>query len=776
MQVPEVRPDITLSEVAPSVLAARLRALYEISERLSGSLSREEIARIVTDKVVGVFGAAMGSLIEISPDGSEASIVGSVGFPEQVISDFQPFPVDGPFPLRDAVRTRSPVLLRDLDAWIERYPPGAMREHEGARAVLPLVIDDKVNGCITLTFDEPREFSPDDVDFMMSVAHHCALAMERTRLFEFHAQHVEALAKLHQISVDLSAAVTKEEVARAIDEYLRGTLGGVITGVMELSADGNYLDLLRSTNWSEAQLTGLQRIPIDAPLPVRDAVQMRTPIFLRNSAEWIERGYAEPPGGFSAGPSQARVALPLINGTRAIGVLTITYGAHQSFLAADREFLIAVAQQCAQALERARLYDAERSARLDAEQTARRIAQLQRSASALAITITRQEVAECILEQLREAFEPAAAAVLELSDDQTELHLIVAHGTNAESRARFETFSVDVAVPASEVVRTLQPSFIRSREEWLSAGYLPEGIADPERKSWATIPLIAENGPVGVMTITFNEHRSFPLEEREFMHGFADQCAIAIERARLYEAAESARGKAEQANAAKSQFLGIMSHELRTPLNAVIGYSDLLLMEVRGTLVPEQRIQVERIRSSAWHQLTLIEEILSYARIEAGKEQVRIARTNLRDLIADTVELLRPDAHRKNIALQVSVEAPDLLIETDPAKVRQIMLNLAGNAVKFTQQGSVEIGARRVPEGVVCWVRDTGPGIPADKLDLIWQPFTQVDQSDTRNVGGTGLGLTIARRLALLLGGTLMVQSELAKGTTFELRLPSATA
>ena len=104
------------------------------------------------------------------------------------------------------------------------------------------------------------------------------------------------------------------------------------------------------------------------------------------------------------------------------------------------------------------------------------------------------------------------------------------------------------------------------------------------------------------------------------------------------------------------------------------------------------------------------------------------------------------------------------------------MLNLAGNAVKFTAQGTVEIGARREPNAIVCWVRDTGPGIPADKIDLIWQPFTQVDQSDTRHEGGTGLGLTIARRLAVLLGGSLDVQSEVGKGTLFELRLPSAVA
>jgi signal transduction histidine kinase len=764
------------SDAARAVLEARLRALYEISEALSRASAREEIASVVTGQIIRVFGATMAGLVEITADGHEAMLIGAVGFPAEALSTYLRFPVDSPFPLRDAVRTKSPVVVRDLAAWRERYEgPTVAADLDGSRVVLPMIAHDRVNGAITFTFDSARDFADDDVDFMMTVAHHCALALERARLFEEHAQNVEALTKLHAITVSVSAALTKVQVAKVITDHLTGTLGAITTGVMELSEDGSELILLYSTNWTDAQRERLKRFSLDLPLPVRDAVLRRAPVFLRNVQEWLDAGYSAPPGGFASDPTGARVALPLLIGDRAIGVLSLTYARVYDFTAADREFLLAVAHQCAQAIDRARLYDAEHTARLAAEEAALKKEQLQRSASALATTITRHDVARCVVQQVREAMQPAAAAILELTDDGTQLRLLVADGASDVARTHYSLIPLDANVPATDVIKTLRPSFITTQGEWEETYPLP-AIIDHARQAWATVPMVVERRAVGVLTLTFNEPREFPAEEREFLNAFANQCAIAIERARLYEAEQEARNKAEHANAAKSQFLGIMSHELRTPLNAVIGYADLLLMEVRGTLTTEQKVQVERIRSSAWHQLTLIEEILSYARIEAGKEEIRLGRVSINEIINDTVELLRPDAHRKKLALKISVDGPDNIVETDAAKVRQILLNLAGNAVKFTQQGTVELGARRSLNAITCFVTDTGPGIPADKLDLIWQPFTQVDSSDTRHVGGTGLGLTIARRLAILLGGSLVVYSTPGQGTTFEFRLPSASA
>jgi PAS domain S-box-containing protein len=234
-----------------------------------------------------------------------------------------------------------------------------------------------------------------------------------------------------------------------------------------------------------------------------------------------------------------------------------------------------------------------------------------------------------------------------------------------------------------------------------------------------------------------------------------------------------ARDAAEAASRAKSQFLAVMSHELRTPLTGIIGFADLLGSDIWGPTSDKQRAQIARIKSGAWHLVSIIEEILTFSRMEAGKEGVSLQRVNLVCCVRESVELLHPQAAEKGIELRVVGDEMDAEIETDVGKLRQMVLNLAGNAVKFTERGVVEISIECASPDMVVRVRDTGPGIPPDKVERIFEPFVQVDQTNTRTKGGTGLGLTVCRSLAQLLGGDVILEeSTPGEGSTFALRLP----
>ncbi|HVH13250.1 MAG TPA: response regulator, partial [Longimicrobium sp.] len=243
---------------------------------------------------------------------------------------------------------------------------------------------------------------------------------------------------------------------------------------------------------------------------------------------------------------------------------------------------------------------------------------------------------------------------------------------------------------------------------------------------------------------------------------------------RTYEA-EAARAEAEDANRAKSSFLATMSHELRTPLNAMIGYTDLLQMGVPEPIPAMAREQVRRVGLSARHLLQLIEEILTFSRLEAGREEVQTEPVDLDGLLLEVSAIVEPLAHDKGLRFDVRRDGVLPGLATDPRKLRQILINLVGNAVKFTESGAVELDVTVVEGGARFRVRDTGVGIAPEHLEAIFEPFMQVETERARRAHGTGLGLSVSRRLARLLGGELNVESTLREGSTFTLILPGAT-
>jgi PAS domain S-box-containing protein len=232
-----------------------------------------------------------------------------------------------------------------------------------------------------------------------------------------------------------------------------------------------------------------------------------------------------------------------------------------------------------------------------------------------------------------------------------------------------------------------------------------------------------------------------------------------------------ARADAEDANQAKASFLATMSHELRTPLNAIIGFTELLDTEIVGPLTVQQHEQVKRIGVSARHLLTLIQEVLTFSRLEAGREELHVESVDLLRLVESAVGLVEPLAAAKGIRLHLAAaEAPR--VETDPDKLRQILLNLLSNAIKFTDRGEIAVTIEVGVTALRIHVRDTGIGIAREHQGRVFEAFTQVEQARSRRFGGTGLGLSVTRQLALLLGGEIELISEVAVGSTFTVRLP----
>lgn len=256
--------------------------------------------------------------------------------------------------------------------------------------------------------------------------------------------------------------------------------------------------------------------------------------------------------------------------------------------------------------------------------------------------------------------------------------------------------------------------------------------------------------------------------------GFGKVTRDLTERRETELEVRAAKERAEAASQAKSDFMAAMSHELRTPLNAIIGYTDLLDGGVAGPVTESQAVHLERIRAASGHLLLQIEQILSLAKIEAGREEVELQPVDATELAGSVITLIGPVAEGKGLAIKLDVPAEDLSLVTDPGKVRQILLNLMSNAAKFTDEGELGIRVRAVGDTSIRFqVWDTGMGIAEEDRERIFDRFTQVDQSSTRRQGGTGLGLSISRELAHLLGGELKVEDAPGPGSTFTLELPA---
>ena len=358
------------------------------------------------------------------------------------------------------------------------------------------------------------------------------------------------------------------------------------------------------------------------------------------------------------------------------------------------------------------------------------------------------------------------------------LHVVHAVGLPAEVKAALDELPLDAPVPLAEVARTGEPLFLDSIADLLRYPDWGAAMVKVGAQAAAIVPVWANEELRGVLGLAWPAPRVFDEDERAFVLTLGVMCAQSIMRAHLKDAERHARDAAELANQAKTHFLATLSHELRTPMNAVLGYTDLIADEICGPINPLQKDRLARVQASGKHLLGLIEELLGFARVEAGEEVVRAERVRLSDVVEQSLVLVRPIAAKKGVRIRVERRAGDIELSTDPHKLRQVLLNVIANAVKFTETGDVVLVIRvdgSDGEVIVHFdVTDTGRGIAAADHERVFDAFWQKDPSTTRTTGGTGLGLAVARQLARMLGGdVVLAKSALGEGSTFTVSLPA---
>jgi PAS domain S-box-containing protein len=496
------------------------------------------------------------------------------------------------------------------------------------------------------------------------------------------------------------------------------------------------------------------------------------------------------------------IIAPLQARGRVLGSLSFVFAeSNRRYSMDDLELAEDLARRAAIAIDNACLYHTAQQVKQAAETAADRTARLQTVTAALSESLTPQQVVEVIVEQSMAVLKATAALVVLVSKDKTQLEIVKSIGYAEDLVDAWRTFSINTDVPLAEAIRTGEPVWTEkmldriARYPHLAPIYKRYGF-----ESWIALPLVVENRSVGGMLLSFKKFRHLNQDDREFILALSRQCAQAIFRAQLYEAERSARAEAERANRVKDEFLAVLSHELRSPLNPILGWAKMLRMQ---RLQPEKVDQaLATIERNAKLQAQLIEDLLDVSRMLRGKLSLNIAPVDLTNVVQGAIETVHLAATAKFIQIQTTLQPHQQTLLGDTNRLQQVLWNLLSNAIKFTPEGGrvevrlEEVKIRHEELGIEnaagssssipnsqyssyaqITVADNGKGINPDFLPHVFEYFHQADSSTTRQFGGLGLGLAIARQIVELHGGTIQAESPgEGSGATFTVQLPLSQA
>jgi two-component system, NtrC family, sensor kinase len=684
-----------------------------------------------------------------------------------------------------AVSDRQTLHFSDLLALPESdFPVGHdLQRRFGHRtiAATPLLREGAPLGVLVLFRTEVRSFSDKQIALLQTFSNQAVIAIENVRLFkEIEARNAALTESLEQqtatsdilgvisrspTDVAPVLAVVAESAARlclAADALIMRVEGAMMRRVAHFGS---------ITTVSDAR-------PVTRDTPSGRAIVEQRTIHVEDIlAEFAHGEYLETRPLQEGSGFRTVLVVPLLREGTVIGVINIRRVEVRAFTSKQIALVKTFADQAVIAVENVRLFQELQARTADLTRSVGELQALGEVGRTLSATLDLPTVLTTIVTRAVELAGASGGLMYEFDDDQSTFHLRASHGIDARliELQRAEPVRLgDGAVGQAVQTRTpVQVEDLLHTQQYSTRRLVRQTLIDLGFRSVLAVPLLVEDRILGALVVLRSETGGFAQATVDLLGTFGTQSALAIQNARLFREIETKGRELEVANRHKDEFLASMSHELRTPLNAIIGFSEVMLERLFGELSDKQEEYLNDILSSGRHLLSLINDILDLAKIEAGRMELEATDFDLPQAIDNALVLVRERALRRGIALEQSIDPGLGAIKGDERKIKQVLLNLLSNAVKFTPEGGrIDVRAARADGMAEISVADTGVGIAPEDYAAVFEEFRQVGTDYARKHEGTGLGLALARKFVELHGGRIWVESQLGQGATFTFTIP----
>jgi signal transduction histidine kinase len=769
-------------------VAREAEALKRESEVLEQQAATAEILKVISESPTGVqrvFDAIVESCTRllacnhatlriVKGDRAEFAASSSTQGGKPVVES--PMSIhDDSLPVSQAVLRREVVQIPDTSAEGVSVQMKQRGQQRGFRSLMvaPLLRDNDVIGTINVHRATPGRFTEKEVALLETFASQAVIAIENVRLFkELEARNRDLTATSEILRV-ISSSPT--DVQPVFDTIVRSALrlcDGLFSALYRF--DGELLHPVAQDNFTPEALEELHRV-----YPARPTRA------LLSGRAIIERAVVHVPDA-EVDPEHQHQALsraigyrsglfvPMLREGTPIGVIGVTRAEAGPFSDSEIELLKTFADQAVIAIENVRLFKELQARTGELTQSVEQLTALGEVSRAVSSTLDVETVLDTIVSHASQLAGAAGCSIYEYDEAAERFELRAMHNYDAEFVEALRAVPLrkgeGLMGRAAEMREPIQIPDINQPGAYQSS--VGDTLIRFGYRALLAVPLLRENQIIGSLSFNRKAPGEFPPEVVDVLKTFATQSALAIQNARLFREIADKSAQLDAASRHKSEFLANMSHELRTPLNAIIGFSEVLAERMFGDVNDKQAEYLQDILESGRHLLSLINDILDLSKIEAGHMELEVADFHLPSAIDNALTLVRERATRRGITLGSTIDERLGLIRGDERKVKQVLLNLLSNALKFTPEGGRIAVRAALNEGrAEVSVTDTGVGIAPEDYEAVFEEFRQVGTAD-KKVEGTGLGLALSQKFVQLHGGRLWVESQVGVGSTFTFTLP----